>query len=251
MLKWKSTVNHKNIIEYKVLQSCNWKPTLPGQYSCHILTSTRASHRLMFVRVFLFINCQFHRHIKILYGCSMKQFWPLHRCHCIALEQLAFFLCCVPPSLPVNVPLVEIVFFLFFASPSPPSVSHTGWMSIGHCVGLLVSLFTFCDVVRLPAVSIGSSSTLCWPSHLFRPPPLQVSGWPTGPSTPQCAHCDRITASHARPAMQSRWQVCRWECGSRHRIPNTRTATAPGLPGHLALGTNRWVTSRQGKKQET
>ena len=136
-----------------------------------------------------------------------------HFDHCmvatVKLEQLAFFLCFAPPSLPGNVPLVEVVFFQRFASPSPPSVSHTGSMSIGHCVGLLVSLFTFCDVVRLPAVSIGSSSTLCWPSHLCRPPPLQVPGWPTGPSTPQCAHCDRITASHARPAMQSRWQVCR------------------------------------------
>ena len=108
-----------------------------------------------------------------------------------------------------NVPPVEVVFFQRFASPSPPPVSHTGSMSTGHCVGLLVSLFTFCDVVRLPAVSIGSSSTLCWPSHLCRPPPLQVPGWPNGPSTPQCAHCDRITASHARPAMQSRSQVCR------------------------------------------
>ena len=49
----------------------------------------------------------------------------------------------------------------------------------------------------------------------------------------------------------SRSQVCRWECGSRHRIPNTRTATAPGLPGHLALGTNRWVTSGESKKHET
>ena len=54
-------VNHKHRIEYKVLHNCIQQPPLPGQYRCLVLTSTTASHQLMFVRVFVLIHCQFHQ----------------------------------------------------------------------------------------------------------------------------------------------------------------------------------------------
>ena len=166
-----------------------------------------------------------------------------HFDHCmvatVKLEQLAFFLCFVPPSLPGNVPLVEVVFFQRFASPSPPSVSHTGSMSIGHCVGLLVSLFTFCDVVRLPAVSIGSSSTLCWPSHLCRPPPLQVPGWPLDPLLPN-VHI----AIGSLPHMQD--QLCRVDGRSVGENVDLDTGSRTQGPPRLLVSLATWPLVQTG-----
>ena len=76
-----------------------------------------------------------------------------HFDHCmvatVKLEQLAFFLCFAPPSLPGNVPLVEVVFFQRFASPSP-CLPH--WLDVhGTLCGTLGQFVYF--LWRCPSAS--------------------------------------------------------------------------------------------------
>ena len=166
-----------------------------------------------------------------------------HFDHCmvatVKLEQLAFFLCFAPPSLPGNVPLVEVVFFQRFASPSP-CLPH--WLDVhGTLCGTLGQFVYF--LWRCPSASSVHRILL----HLVLAfPPLSAS--PT--TSPWVAHWtlySPMCTLRSLPHMQD--QLCRVDLRSVGENVDLDTGSRTQGPPRLPVSLATWPLVQTGGSQ--